>query len=119
MRVPQGAQPLGRRVGLRLTWVGLGLGLGLANPNLGFGLGLGLANPNPNPNQVDAVLEVLELTLNGQQFGTASLSFTPHAQPAVLALTRCARRWPLYAPTRRRAPALRLGSGSGSGSGSG
>jgi len=36
---------------------------------------------------VDAVLEVLELTLNGQQFGAASLSFTPHAQPAVLALS--------------------------------
>ena len=54
----------------------LGLGLGLANPN-----------PNPDPNQVDAVLEVLELTLNGQQFGTASLSFTPHPQPAVLALS--------------------------------
>ena len=33
------------------------------------------------------MLEVLELTLNGQQFGTAPLSFTPHAQPAVLGLS--------------------------------
>ena len=36
---------------------------------------------------VDVVREVLELTLNGQQFGSATLSFTPHAPPAVLALS--------------------------------
>ena len=34
-----------------------------------------------------AVRETLELTLNGQQFGSASLSFTPHTPPTVLALS--------------------------------
>jgi hypothetical protein len=36
---------------------------------------------------VDTVPEILELTLNGQQFGSVSLSFTPHAPPAVVALS--------------------------------